>query len=1066
MSLVQTLEPIALGKHGITRILICSDPIMTSENEQKSNRQWLRDLLVRPITRATGIRVATFASSLVRETELSRHKFFALSDIALDIGAVQYWFDINKIKPESYDYLKNFLFPTDLVIGYELSAQMRRILTAIGVPYIDIWLHPVRFLDDILFGFGSNVPEIRKALDGFVVSQDLIYLYADRLKVQAYKGFRRRNLEIPTNSAIFIGQTDNDKSVMRNGKFLSLLDFQEKFSAIAQASERIYYSRHPYMKKGDEATLEYIRSFPNCEMTEIPAYLYLAHENINTVATISSSAGIEARYFGKRSHIFYQTVFPLEHNNPEHYRTICQDLINPAFWAKILAPVHATKADAPHLEYVDKKDKLRDMLAFYWGYASVDKVEDLRRTFNAFQSRIDTTVKSLDSTVKGLQTRKPAAPPAADPQVSVPSALPPVNKKRIIAEFERHLDGVDVVSFDLFDTLVVRLVDDPFGVVERIRPDSLGLSAPVSREAFIPARRRARDLVVRAKLHRGEEVALIDRYRAVARELGLTEDDAVRLTSAEEAADLEVLKPNRLGLTLLAAARAAGKKIAIATDTYYSRAFIETVLERAKVKKPDFLFVSSEIGLTKHTGNLFPHIIAETGVAAGRILHVGDNPEADFKHGRKAGLKALLVPNIAAIAARSPYDMKHSFGDRRFDLICRGLVTDRLFQLPEPRFQQSFTGGYPGRFGFSFFGPILFGLAKWTLDQAIARGVDNILFLSRDGEIVWRACELLRPLYPEAPALSYLYASRRSISLPLCSGPDDVLAIARESFSPTPLDSLLYYRFHLPREMLTPEALKTGGFSAPDETVRHGRDTDRLLGLLDHLMPQILERAGKERRLFLANAARVIGDAKNIAVMDIGHLGSMQMKLARLLDRPEIGGFYFATHGGIQDRVVSPGWYASYLRHELPPKADDLYNKYILLIELLFLNSEGSFVSFDGTEDDFSPMFRSTEGEEVRVDFATKLHKTALVFVRSALKLLGDDFHTLTLDPEKLAAPLFEMYQRPGFADAKLFADLRFENFYSGRGLRPFIETNGTPEQMAAGSIWKEGLQAYLGNSD
>ncbi|MCV4626815.1 hypothetical protein OFC18_32575, partial [Escherichia coli] len=56
-------------------------------------------------------------------------------------------FNEHAITDKSVNYLGNFLKNT-FVIGYELSEQTKSILDKINIKYIDIWLHPIRFVDD------------------------------------------------------------------------------------------------------------------------------------------------------------------------------------------------------------------------------------------------------------------------------------------------------------------------------------------------------------------------------------------------------------------------------------------------------------------------------------------------------------------------------------------------------------------------------------------------------------------------------------------------------------------------------------------------------------------------------------------------------------------------------------------------------------------------------------------------------------------------------------------------------------------------------------------------------
>ncbi|WP_394622846.1 hypothetical protein, partial [Escherichia coli] len=94
------------------------------------------------------------------------------------------YYNERDINSESIKYIKSIIKNDIILVGYELSEQTRKILDKIKVTYIDIWLHPIRYMDDVLFGLKSNNEEINNKLYTFNIPSETYYLYADRLKVQ------------------------------------------------------------------------------------------------------------------------------------------------------------------------------------------------------------------------------------------------------------------------------------------------------------------------------------------------------------------------------------------------------------------------------------------------------------------------------------------------------------------------------------------------------------------------------------------------------------------------------------------------------------------------------------------------------------------------------------------------------------------------------------------------------------------------------------------------------------------------------------------------------------------
>lgn len=360
--------------HQTKRILIASDFLMTKESEQDSNLRWLRDLYADPIGQASGGDVRVASRYFDHSWTFKRETFFKASAIEFSPVDVHVSFDPESLSDASLRLVSDAIGPNTLVIGYELSQNTRRVFDRMGQPYIDIWLGPVRFLDDLTFAVHASDPKINKRIDKFTLNPEYIQIQARILKVQAYRGFSRQGLVLSPNSAIFVGQLLTDKALLRDGRMLSLLDFKSEFSEITKQHSKIYYARHPFLKEGDEHILSFARSFRNVVMSETTGYGILCHENVSAVYGITSSLVTEARYFGKMAQHLSQPAFELVGAGQGTYRLVMQQMLFPSFWRAVLKD-----SDEAYISPMPMgKDKLRDALSFYWSYRQIDKLEYVR----------------------------------------------------------------------------------------------------------------------------------------------------------------------------------------------------------------------------------------------------------------------------------------------------------------------------------------------------------------------------------------------------------------------------------------------------------------------------------------------------------------------------------------------------------------------------------------------------------------------------------------------------------------------------------------------------------------
>jgi len=361
-------------------ILLCSDFLMNSSEEQQIHQRWFPRLMELPIRWATNAPVESFPPAFnTNQVAFHRERFFSLSGIKLLPREKLFSFEPSQISDDSLTYLLESLGGQRLIIVYELSAATRSILNRASLTYIDIWLHPVRFFEDILFGFASNAHEIDSAIASFALDHRLLYLRARELELGLVRGHMRRKVRIQPNSALFVGQTLYDKALLRNGEMLKLLDFKQEFLELGDRFERVYYSRHPNVHAGDWRILAFIRRCSFARLTTAATYHLLANTELRGVYSISSSVVYEAQFFGKDTGYFYRPPIPLSiDGRVSGYTTIFQDFLSPHFWVAVLRDVFPVTDSVP-IVIPNRKDKLRDALGLYYGYRNVDKLEDLHQ---------------------------------------------------------------------------------------------------------------------------------------------------------------------------------------------------------------------------------------------------------------------------------------------------------------------------------------------------------------------------------------------------------------------------------------------------------------------------------------------------------------------------------------------------------------------------------------------------------------------------------------------------------------------------------------------------------------
>lgn len=176
------------------------------------------------------------------------------------------------------------------------------------------------------------------------------------------------------------------------------------------------------------------------------------------------------------------------------------------------------------------------------------------------------------------------------------------------------IDEYQLISFDIFDTLLLRSVDKPTDVFIRIEEES---GAKGFANARIQAERKARIV------HKGNEDITLDQiYEEI-------DDSFSMYKSTELNAEEKYTYANEYIKQLYDYAHLIGKKTVICSDMYLPEVFLTELLQSKGFEGGDKIFVSSEFLRSKATGRLFRILSSDTGIVAKDILHIGDSFKSD-----------------------------------------------------------------------------------------------------------------------------------------------------------------------------------------------------------------------------------------------------------------------------------------------------------------------------------------------------------------------------------------------------------------------------------------------------
>ena len=516
-------------------------------------------------------------------------------------------------------------------------------------------------------------------------------------------------------------------------------------------------------------------------------------------------------------------------------------------------------------------------------------------------------------------------------------------------ELLRAIDESEAVSFDLFDTLLVRNVsslDDLLSIIDiRLRDKNINITD------FVNIRTRAEK-----KLSIGRAPRLDKIYGEVLNSTNELNADAEELSIIEYAVDLDTIEARREMVTLVNEIIEMGKPVYITSDCYYSKTQLQEILKVIGVNKVTDIIVSCEYDTSK-TGNLFEKLIAIAGTK--NIIHIGDDTVADEESAKRHGIKAFRIYSaielLELIGGLNLLYNDQSLSDR----IRIGMFTANLFNSP---FQFEDDSKYinvnsPFDIGYLFAAPMVMDFTRWFEEKTIELGIENRWLCARDGFLLRRLYEVM---YPDVRT-EYFYTSRISAIRAGMDSFEDIEHVDSMKFTGEVEDNLRT-RFGI------------------DIACISGDDIDEdESGLLKYVKPiiqnSIVKRENNKKYINSLNVKD--GD---ISLFDFVAKGTSQLYIQKLVNN-HIKGLYFMQLEPQFMKDMNLDIIPFYKEEEREKSA--IFENYYIL-ETLLTSPEASVDEFD---DNGTPVFAIETRSERDIDCVMKAQNGIVEYTKKFLQL-------------------------------------------------------------------------------
>lgn len=598
--------------------------------------------------------------------------------------------------------------------------------------------------------------------------------------------------------------------------------------------------------------------------------------------------------------------------------------------------------------------------------------------------------------------------------------------------------NIEYVSFDIFDTLITRPLYTPQHVFELM---DIEFKKLLHTNVSFPKIRLDGENSARMRMGQlrpeYQDVTIDEIYDEIENRYQMDHKHITVLKNLEINLEVELSQCRSTIRELYELAKNLNKKIIIVSDMYLTKETIEQILKKNGYSAYEKLYLSSDIRLTKNTGDLFKYVLNDLAIAGEKILHFGDTWTNDFINPERLGIKTYFIPKTIEVFENiiqgqntnrcSDIGNWAAGGVVKHDLYKKSigygammaLVANKYFDNPYRTFnEKSDFNADPYFVGYYLVGMHLFGFCKWLLDQAKALGFKTLYFMSRDGYLPMLVYEKLAVNDKDAPEAKYLYSSRKAVMPYIMNTAFDLYDYPTviTNQSARSMKQRLKFCMRDVSEREYAEVLEHNHIDV-DSRFNSKCEYDEFIKVF------IAEFYSKD--VHLQNKRRCAEYYKQIdvqsATVDMGYSGRIQGAISEAVGH---GVDVFFVHSDENQHVKESirHNFKIYSFYEYTPCVSGVIREHILS------SSEPSCVGFLETKGKIEPLFEETQKEIQDKKVIQQIQRGTLDFVNDFIGIFGKYIEQIPIKSQEISLPYEGFIRFANNTDIQIFSGSFFED--------------------------------------
>lgn len=494
-------------------------------------------------------------------------------------------------------------------------------------------------------------------------------------------------------------------------------------------------------------------------------------------------------------------------------------------------------------------------------------------------------------------------------------------KKGTPVQFTRNLKDYDIISFDIFDTLIFRPFEEPADLFNLV---GLKCNIPGFRKYREEAEKKARIKSI------SNETTIFKIYDELEKIIYI---DKEKVMQVELELEFELCFANPYMLEVFNILKYNKKKIIAISNMYLPKDILEKLLVKCGYEGFEDIYISCDYERSKGNKKLY-HYVKESYVGNQTIIHIGDNYQVDVVNARSCGIDSRHYPNCSAIAKKYRPNFPFSISSSLY----KGIVATQLHNGIK---EEKTTPAY--EYGFICGGIMIAGFIEYLDKFCERKDIDYIMFVARDGLIVKNIYE--KHSSKKIDSAYVLWSRTMATFLNLKEGIKEIF------------DRMIYPLMHLNKDITIMEVLENTNCTFLEEKlINYNLSMNEVLSEANIENIKLMYKENEKQIIQLnednLNAAKkyfnkFIHDKNNIMIVDVGWTGKSIINLENFLKKQcDFKGNIYGVMAGAFDNEFTNDYllseklnsymFSKYKNKELLERFKmNQYNE-VILIESLF----------------------------------------------------------------------------------------------------------------------------------